>query len=71
MIEDKENHWTLYAECRGKWDLFDSVDVDGKDTYPHEAKAKAICATCPVKRECDAAGGNALTNIWAGKERGK
>lgn len=72
MIEVADNHWTLQANCRGKWDLFDSVpDENGKDTYPHLEEAQALCHTCPVFNECEAAGFKEDTNIWAAEPRGK
>jgi len=72
VIEDKENHWSLYSNCRGRWDLFDSVpDENGKDTYPFEKEASALCDVCPVFNECKSAGVNEDTNIWAAEPRGK
>lgn len=72
MTEDKENHWTLYAACRGKWGLFDSVeDENGNDTYPFIKEARALCDTCPVFDYCDIAGARAETNIWAGEPKGR
>jgi hypothetical protein len=66
-----DNHWMLRANCRGKWDLFDSVeDENGKDTYPFIEKARALCSACPVWDECRAAGGAEVTNIWAGDIKG-
>jgi hypothetical protein len=66
-----DNHWVLRAACRGEWNLFDSVErVNGEDHYPHEADAKAICSRCPVQKECNLAGENEVTNIWAGEIKG-
>lgn len=40
------------AACIGKWFLFEE-DYETEDGYyPHEAEAKAICATCPVRVKC-------------------
>ena len=47
--------WARRAACNGRWGLFD----DPK----REAEAMAICASCPVLRECH---GWALRNAVAG-----
>lgn len=71
MTDAPDNHWMLKAECRGKWDLFDSVEDDnGKDVYPYLVQARATCSVCPVWDECHAAGAPEVTNIWAGEIKG-
>lgn len=70
-LTDKDNHWSLRAACRGKWNLFDSVEVEGKDTYPFYDQAMALCEGCPVKRDCDMQGETEPTNIWGAEVRGR
>lgn len=62
--------WTLEALCRGQWELFDAVQsVDGKDYYPYLTEAQAICAECPVLKECRRAGRGEPTGIWGGEAK--
>lgn len=63
--------WKALANCLGApYEVFFFVDVDNPRKI---ARAKAICAECPVRPEClDHAMGNHEEGIWAGlteKER--
>lgn len=63
-----ENHWRHYAECAGKWGIFDAVeDENGFNTYPHLMEARRTCFACPVWDECRAFGKTQSTGIYAGQ----
>ena len=46
--------WQVQAACRGAGvDLFFNPDAErGKSKRMREARAKAVCATCPVIKDC-------------------
>lgn len=68
LIDVAENHWSLQAACRGRWDLFDAIDDDERtDSYVDKDRAFAICGTCKVKPECKADNYNEKTGIWFGE----
>jgi WhiB family redox-sensing transcriptional regulator len=53
--------WRLAAACRGlDTKLF--FPERGEDQY----EAKIVCANCPVRAECLAAGINEKTGVWGG-----
>lgn len=65
-----DNHWRFYAACNGQSVLFDSVeDYNGRNHYPLEKEARAVCKTCPVKKECREWADYAREpqGIWAGE----
>lgn len=43
---DRPDEWRTRGACHGLWELFD-VDIGD-----HAAKAKRVCAGCPVRAEC-------------------
>ena len=52
---EPENDWRARAACRGLDPemFFSSDDLPNKqDRIDREAAAKAVCARCPVRREC-------------------
>ena len=56
--------WHAYAACRGKGaDLF----FPTKAEHDKIRAAKALCASCPVRRDCADAGENELYGIWGGR----
>jgi WhiB family redox-sensing transcriptional regulator len=59
-----QESWKRYAACKGMTALFFT------DRYtPEQAEAKRICATCPVKRECQEYGlklPQETGGIWGG-----
>lgn len=59
--------WRDDALCHGKWELFDAT-YEGSNTneYVDVEKALAICAECPVKRQCRSAGRKEPQGIWGG-----
>lgn len=63
-------HWSGKAACRGHWGLF--YAPDGPETQRakeiRDAKAKSLCAACPVRAECgaEAASGPGRSGTWAG-----
>lgn len=66
-----DDYWYLRAACRGKHEIFDSIEsVGGKQFYPHLTEAQAICSVCPVFNECRQDGADELTGIWAGEPKG-
>jgi WhiB family redox-sensing transcriptional regulator len=62
--------WTGKAACRGHQDLF--YAPDGPETQRakeiRDAKAKSLCAACPVRAACraEAAAGAGKSGTWAG-----
>lgn len=70
-VEDAGAYWYLRAVCRGKWELFDSVEsVGGKQFYPHLERAREYCDVCPVFEWCRQAGEREITGIYAGEPKG-
>jgi WhiB family redox-sensing transcriptional regulator len=63
-------HWSGKAACRGHWDLFFAPDgpepQEAKEV--REAKAKSLCAACPVRAQCraEAKSGPGRFGTWAG-----
>lgn len=59
--------WMKQASCRGEDTsiFFPSEDEKAFDRKVREAKAKAICANCPVQRQCLIAG-DEEEGIWGG-----
>ena len=56
--------WHAHAACRGKGaDLF----FPTKAEHDKIRAAKALCAFCPVRRDCADAGQNELYGIWGGQ----
>ncbi len=55
--------WLDRIACKG---------MDPKLFYPHStdrrqtAAAKAVCARCPVRPQCEELRGNAVVGVWAG-----
>lgn len=49
-IPDKDFSWQEQAKCKGMTDTF-FCPRGGSPTFVHN-RAKAICATCPVKDRC-------------------
>ena len=39
------------AACVGRWEIFDESDYED-GYFPYGAEAKAVCAKCPLIREC-------------------
>ena len=68
------SHWSGAAACRDWQDLF--YDPDGRETQREkeirEAKARSLCASCPVRRECHegAADRGEHWGTWAGFTEG-
>lgn len=69
-----EQHWTLKARCRGRWELFDEVeDIEGNPHYPYLDEARKLCRKCPVRSTCRTKSetgnrdGWEPTGIWDGK----
>jgi WhiB family redox-sensing transcriptional regulator len=64
------SHWSGAAACRGHQDLFYAPDgTEGERAREvREAKAKSLCAACPVRRPCgdEAAKGPGRWGTWAG-----
>lgn len=68
MVDVPENHWSLRAACRGRWELFDAIDDDERaDSYTDIDRAKAICDTCSVITECRTDNSGQTTGIWFGE----
>lgn len=45
--------WRTQASCRGMSDLFFPVFNESTPAFDlREARCKAVCAVCPVRREC-------------------
>ena len=54
-VQHIEDVWQVKAACRGPhtWLFFPPSHFERKDDKElREARAKAICATCPVRRSC-------------------
>ena len=54
-IQTKEDMWQIKAACRGPQStvFFPPSHFERKDEKElRETRAKAICATCPVKKAC-------------------
>ena len=54
-VQRVEELWQAKAACRGpqSWVFFPPSHFERKDEKEtREARAKAICATCPVRRPC-------------------
>lgn len=49
-------HWTDRAACYGQWELFFAPEGRGAEAAAEresrEAKAKSLCARCPVRADC-------------------
>ncbi len=62
-LEDLRPSWMAYGACRGK-DTAIFFPTRGEDA----ARAKAICAECPVQRECLAHAVDTpdLQGVWGG-----
>jgi WhiB family redox-sensing transcriptional regulator len=59
------DHWKIHGACHDHdQDLW--FPSPGPDGYAATARAKAICATCPVKRACLEAGLREHHGIWGG-----
>src|SRR5450755_3555822 len=59
--------WWWDAACTGRPELF--FGPDGENRHAHErreAAAKAVCAGCPVRRPCAAAGARERFGVWSG-----
>lgn len=57
--------WRDDAACKGKTDLFFS------DNWTKIKQARELCAGCPVKAECLAAGADEEYGMWGGIEKTK
>lgn len=55
--------WQDHAECRGLTHLFYPPVDAPKSAY---TRARAICATCPVRAECAAEGMSESHGMWGG-----
>lgn len=67
----KRPEWWNQAACAGKgqapWFTEPYSDAKTNPLSSHSVrKAKTICSTCPVRRECLTAGLNETTGIWGG-----
>lgn len=64
------SHWSGKAACRGHWGLFYAPDGPEAQLAKEirEAKAKSLCAACPVRVQCrdEAAKGPGRSGTWAG-----
>ena len=61
--------WQLRALCHGRTSLFfveRNSDNRKQPLLPAERKAKALCARCPVRRECLEYGIEEDYGIWGG-----
>lgn len=69
MADARRQDWRRRAACRGKLHLF---YPSGSGHPPDAEAAKALCQSCPVRREClefvmrDATSSFEGTGIWAG-----
>ena len=63
--------WRDYAACRDVHpDLFFPVATGGS-SLAQEARAQAVCALCPVTRQClDFALSRAESGVWGGTTEG-
>jgi WhiB family redox-sensing transcriptional regulator len=60
--------WYSRAACKGKpLDLFYPQAVSAADVEVSSAAALAICARCPVREQCAAAGKAERYGIWGGQ----
>jgi len=67
--------WTAHAACAAPW-----VDPVLQAVFTTDAPteldrtARAVCAACPVRVDCDrhatAVRGGSITGIWGGRRRG-
>lgn len=59
----EERPWVVFAACRNA-----DPDLFFPGTAAEEARAKAICATCPVVQECRAYASDARETfgVWGG-----
>ena len=61
--------WQYRALCHGRMDLFFSDrNSDNRNQWltPADRKAKALCARCPVRRECLGYGLGEEFGVWGG-----
>jgi len=61
--------WQYRALCHGRMDLFFSDrNSDNRNQWltPADRKAKALCARCPVRKECLEYGLGEEFGIWGG-----
>lgn len=61
--------WRVLAECReGQMEMVPGGETGDVNTGPEVLQARAICAACPVWRDCLTAG-KGETGIWGGLTR--
>ena len=61
--------WHRHARCKGQTDLFFAPDGEAPaERVGREARAVAVCTSCPVRLLCrDAARANREIGVWGGE----
>lgn len=66
-MSNAASEWWDDAACAGLWDLFFGPDNEYRFHHEaREAKAKAICADCPVQSPCAESGAAQRWGVWGG-----
>lgn len=64
-MANRDGTWYRLAACRGEPTALFFPDA-GRADPAEVAKAKAVCASCPVREPCLAAGWGEPHGIWGG-----